>query len=281
MIRGITVASALALGACTFAGPGGQGQDAPSLGEPDMDRTPEEPAPDAPDGEPDADAPSSDTDDAPRPDDGDGGNQPLPPPSDPSDDDDGGAADDGDAGETGGTGDGVDVDVDCVAGFVDLLWAADAELTTPMSLGEASEAIDAPLVALSAIADEGEVTFELDLPCAGDYYVFGLMWDHAAGAWADPDADSFYVDVAGPEFVWRYGCQTAAAIGGLSWQPLERLDGQPCEATPIVLQATAPGVYPMTLRNREAGSGSAVAGVAAIVITTDPTLDPYGEYTPY
>jgi hypothetical protein len=281
MVGKMSVAVVLAASACSFSSPGGSGDGAPGLGEPALDSSAPQmpPAGDAPDGDTGA-APDGD-DGAPAEDDGADlpGDQPLPPPSDPPSGDEGpgdtgsdGAGDD--EGESGGV-------EECELGELDVLWAGDAELASPMTLVEATSANDSPTVAVSSEPEDGEIAFELDLPCAGDYYVWGLMWDFVPGAWPNPDADSFYVDVGGPEFVWRYGCQTIGEGGGLSWQPLERLDDQPCATTPIVLQAPAAGTYMFKLRNREAGYESAVAGIAAIAIGTDPAADPYAVYSPY
>lgn len=281
MLRELSIAVTLAASACTFSSPGGKGDGAPGLGEPDLDSMPSDAAPsgDAPDG--DGDEPVGGAGDGEPTSDDDGGrpaDQPLPPPSDPGDADDGDGA--GDEGGADGQGESGDV-VECDLGGIDVLWAADAELGSPMQLVEATQAADNPVVAVSAVEEDGEITFELDLPCAGEYYVWGLVWDFFSGAWPDPDADSFYFDVGSGEALWRYGCQTSTAAGGLSWQPLQRLDGQPCSTTPIVLKAPEGGVYTLTLRNREAGYDSAVAGIAAIAIGTDPTLDPYDAYAPY
>lgn len=281
----VILALALVASACSFSSPGGNGDGAPGLGEPDLGDAPPPGAPPASE-EPeddDADAGMESGDGAPT-DDGDDrpGGEPLPPPSQPPSADDGGGDGDGDSGDddAGDEGDTGEV-VECGLDGVQVIWAEDASVTAPMTLIEATQANDAPAVAVSGAPESGEVTFALDLPCAGDYYVWGLVWDFMPGAWASEDADSFYVDVGGPEFVWRYGCQTAEVVGGLSWQPLQRLDDQPCTTTPIVLQAPEAGVYAFTLRNREAGFDSQVAGIGALAIATDPALDPYDAYAPY
>jgi hypothetical protein len=283
MVREMSVAVLLASSACSFSSPGGKGGDgSPGLGEPDLDGMPSDPPPaGAP--ESDTEDPPADVDDGQPTDDGGAdapGDQPLPPPSQPPSDDDGSGETGGDVDDDGGAAETGGVET-CERGGIDVLWATDAQLASPMMLVEASEAADAPHVAVSSEPEEGVITFALDLPCAGDYYVWGLVWDFMPGAWPNPDADSFYVDVGGPEMVWRYGCQTALVAGGLSWQPLERLDGQPCATTPIVLQAPAAGTYGFALRNREAGYDSAVAGIAAIAVSSDPAADPYTAYSPY
>ena len=172
--------------------------------------------------------------------------------------------------------------VDCDTPFAEIIWAEDAALTLPMSLITASSAIGDPEMARSVVAEEGTITFELSLPCAGEYYVHGLVWDLVPGAWLNPDADSFFVDLGGgDEFVWRYGCQTLGMTRALSWQSLAALQAQPCNITGVSVVAPEPGDYTITLRNREAGSQSAVAAIGALSVSNQSNYDPYDDYDPY
>jgi hypothetical protein len=276
MRRGIIVGVALLTGGCTFLDDGNTGEG-PQLAEPDLEPVAPGETAGAPEPEPEPDpmAAGDAGDDGMTsglPDDpGD-----LPPPG-------GRPADTGDesgSGTDGGEPPPQDV---CPETFTDLLWAQDATIAAPMQLVPATQAEGQPVVAVSPTLEQGTVQFQLDLPCAGDYYLHGLMWDYSPGAWAVADPDSLYVSTGGPsEFVWRYGCQTGGASDALTWQSLEQLDAQPCSTTPIVLTAPSAGVYAFTLRNREAGQGgSVVAGIGAVVVTMDPALDPYDEYDPY
>jgi len=239
---------------------------------------PFEPGPSAP-----TDDPDSPGDDGGAADDGGDGGEP-----DPSDD--GGAADDGSAdgggddddddsaGDDGGS---TEPQPNCEDTVELIVWAEDAELEAPMAYGYASQAQGEPAVAYSNVAEQGTITFELEVPCPGTYSVYGLVWDTLPGAWADPDADSLYFEVGGQEVVWRYGCQTHGQTDALSWQPLAALQAQPCTANGVVFEVEEPGLYSLSFRNREAGYDSAVAAIAAIALTTDPELDPYSIYSPY
>jgi hypothetical protein len=191
----------------------------------------------------------------------------------------GGTTDDGGANEGGETDDGSAID--CPVDVLELHWAESAELGGPMELLVAASAISDPEVAVSGVAESGTATFSLHFDCAGEYAVWGLVWDYYPGAYATDDPDSYYVGVGGPEPTWRYGCQTGEESSGLSWQRLESLDDQPCDTTPLVLSVVDGADVELTFRNREAGSMSEVAGIAAIVVSNDPDADPYDLYAPY
>jgi len=201
--------------------------------------------------------------------------------------DDGGTTDavdeaggmDGGGANEGGTDDG-DAN-QCPTEVFELYWAESADLGDPMQLLVAEEAAEDPEVAVSAVAEQGTVTFPLHFDCAGEYAVWGLVWDYYPGAYASGDPDSYYVGVGGPEPTWRYGCQTGDDGSGLSWQRLEALDDQPCDTTPLVIAVADDGDIELTFRNREAGASSEVAGIAAIVISNDPDANPYDLYDPY
>jgi len=188
------------------------------------------------------------------------------------------ATDDGSA--EVGTDDG-NVLPDCPTDVFELHWAESADLVDPMQLLVAEEATDEPDVATSMIAEEGSVTFALHFECPGEYAIWGLVWDYYPGAYASDDPDSFYFGVGGSEPTWRYGCSTGEQDSGLSWQRLEALQSQPCDAVPVVIAVAEPGDVELTLRNREEGASSKVAGISAIVIASDPNADPYDLYAPY
>lgn len=189
---------------------------------------------------------------------------------DPSDSD----AETGNAGDTGNQA--------CPAAFTGLWWADEAALFGPMALLTDTAAMGDPDVATSEVADSGTVTFTVDVPCPGEYLVWGLVWDYWPGAYASDDPDSHYVAAnGGGEVVWRYGCQTTEGDDGLSWQRFEGLQAQPCDTVALVLDVEAAGEHTLSFRNREWGSGSVVAGISAVILTTDASLDPYDEYAPY
>jgi hypothetical protein len=192
--------------------------------------------------------------------------------------DEGGTTDEDGANE-GGTDDGS-ANM-CPTDVFELHWAESADLAEPMQLLVADDASQDPEVAVSAVAEAGTVTFPLHFDCAGEYAIWGLVWDYYPGAYASEDPDSYYVGVGGPEPTWRYGCQTGDMSSGLSWQRLESLDDQPCDTTPLVIAVADAGDIELTFRNRESGVSSEVAGIAAIVISNDPSADPYELYAPY
>ncbi len=198
---------------------------------------------------------------------------------DPSDGTTSGAASDSAAETTGG---GDSGNAQCPAEFTGLWWAGDAALSAPMALLTDTAAMGNPDVATSEVADSGVATFTVDVPCPGEYLVWGLVWDYWPGAYATDDPDSHYVAAdGGGEVVWRYGCQTNEGDDGLSWQRFEGLQAQPCDTVALVLDVQEAGEHTLSFRNREWGSGSVVAGISAIILTTEPSLDPYAEYTPY
>jgi hypothetical protein len=256
------------LGGCVFDSAGGSGM--PMLGHDDA-------AVEETDGEPSRvplDEPVPDTTASPESSTSGGGDEHDSGGDDPTETDgidDGGPGDGDDAGSSGGS------SVQCPAELFTLVWIDDAQLESPMNLATVTGAATEPNIGVSTVADAGKATFSLTLPCAGEYFVWGLVWDYLPGPWLDPDPDSFHVGTGADEFVWRYGCKTTEAF---SWQPLERLQSQPCTVQPIALVAPAPGTYALTLRNREAGVGSMVAGIAALAVSTDPDADPYLLYAP-
>jgi len=170
--------------------------------------------------------------------------------------------------------------VECPMSIFDVYWVEQGVVEEPMVLAIA-DANDSPKVASSPVAESGSVTISIDFACPGEYTLWGLVWDYDPGAWAEPDPDSFYFDVGGAEATWRYGCQTAEATSGLSWQRIASLSGQPCDASYVVLEVYEAGEVELTLRNREGGDGSQVAGVAAIAVSDDPGANPASLYDPY
>jgi hypothetical protein len=219
-----------------------------------------------------------------RTDDG-GGTTPIPtdeggPTGDPATDD-GSGVDAGRVDSTSGGSESTGADEpDCPTDVLTLLWAEQADVGLPMELVPTDANMD-PEVAMSVVAESGTVTFSIDFACPGQYAIWGLVWDYAPGAYGTDDPDSFYVGIGGPEATWRYGCQTAEVDSGLSWQRLMSLDAQPCDASPLVIDVAEASTVELSFRNREAGDGSMVAGISAIVVASDAMADPAGLYTPY
>lgn len=202
-----------------------------------------------------------------------------------TDDDDTSGGDDHDSAATHSTSPdddstGAPDDVECPMSIFDVYWVEQGVVEAPMVLAIA-DANDSPKVASSPVAESGSVTISIDFACPGEYTLWGLVWDYDPGAWGEPDPDSFYFDVGGAEATWRYGCQTAEATSGLSWQRIASLSAQPCDASYVVLSVYEAGEVELTLRNREGGDGSQVAGVAAIAVSDDPGANPASLYEPY
>lgn len=223
------------------------------------------------------DLPAPDSDAADNGSEPDEGPPPVTSATDPGHDDEGeaGEAEEGEAGEADDGG--ADL---CPESFQEIYWMADGDVNAPMALVP-TDGADQPEAAISEVENSGEVTVTIDLPCAGQYSVWGLVWDYDPGAWASPDPDSFYVDLGGGESLWRYGCQTTEAESGLSWQKLSSLAAQPCDLDYVVVEAPAAGAYEIRFRNREAGDGNRVAGIAAIAVSLDLEADPAALYEPY
>ena len=230
---------------------------------------------------PEPESPPGDDGDPPAPDPDDGGDETTGnDTADPSSDGDGDGDGDGDSGD--GDGDsGESEGADCDEPFAEIWWAEDADLEAPMELIPASSAQGEPMFAKSEQQDEGIVAFNVDVPCAGEYYAWGLVWDLAPGAYGVADPDSFYVDAGGPEVTWRYGCQTGGLSRAVSWQRVQSLVEQPCDVEEVVVSLDAPGEHAVAFRNREPGYESGVAAIGAVVISNDPDFDPYELYEPY
>ena len=113
----------------------------------------------------------------------------------------------------------------CTAAGEELIaFAADAEVVAPMALADSSLLPGTPPVARSEVAEQGTVTFTFDVACAGEFQIWGLVWDNSPGA--DNGPDSYYATLDGEpadEYDWYYGCQTGGNPGAAwSYQPLDR-----------------------------------------------------------
>jgi hypothetical protein len=170
----------------------------------------------------------------------------------------------------------------CNAELPSIHWASDAVLTDPMMLTTAIYLPGMPQMAYSSTAEAGTITFAFELACPATITVQGLVWDYSEGV-EPANPDSFYATIDGlpaPELEWAYGCATEG-LGdeSWSWQPLASVTRNGCATEPFEVELAA-GTHELTLRNREAGSGLDIAGIAAIVVTDDPGLDASTLYDP-
>lgn len=131
---------------------------------------------------------------------------------------------------------------------------------------------------------QGTAAFSFEMPCTATVRAMGLVWDAAEGI---DNADAYLVGVDMDEAAletegawWHYGCATEAR--GWSWEDLSD-DGEACEGPgPIEFMLEA-GSHHLQIANREQVNNAPqynFTGIAAIVITNDPTADPSAEYDP-
>lgn len=133
------------------------------------------------------------------------------------------------------------------------------------------------MIAFSEVAGQGTVSFPLDVPCDGQFAVWGRVFDGEGGV-NNNDPDSYFVRAdADPEIEWFYGCQSPAS--GYGWYRVRSgMQGIDCDANVPWLVPLPTGAHTITLRNREPKDGSGnVAAIARILITSDldyvPTAD--------
>ena len=164
-----------------------------------------------------------------------------------------------------------------------VLWAEDGTVVAPMELLTAVLLPSNPTMARSYAAEIGSISWTFELACPATLQVHGLAWDANPGVFVDDDPDSFYVTVDGrSETQWTYGCATSDLPGDAtwSWQVVGASSERDCDLVPLELSLDA-GPHTISVRNRETGSGQVYAGVAGLVVTDDPTLDPATLYDPY
>lgn len=151
--------------------------------------------------------------------------------------------------------------------FKQIVAVADAEVVAPMTTMDSEEG----LVAYSELAEMGSVRFVVDLPCTGQYAVWGRVLDNMPSSNPD-DPDSYYVAVdVGADLTWFYGCQTLNAPVAYRWQRVHLVDpGQTCmEIVPWTIDLSG-GPHAITLRNREPiNADGHVARIARLLITND------------
>lgn len=198
-----------------------------------------------------------------------------------------GTTDAGDA-STGTTGDattsdpGTDTnattgDTACPALDVQLLVLVEGSVVEPPMVTEESQ-LGEGVIAYSPVAEAGTVEFTVDLPCAGEYTVWGRVHDELPGT-LEGNPDSYYARVdGGPEITWVYGCQTTDAEPGWTWQRIQAASGPLCDESVDWVSPLGPGPHAIRLRNRESARGfTTSASVARILVTNDPGFVPQGE----
>ena len=156
--------------------------------------------------------------------------------------------------------------------------AVDAELVEPMHHG------DDPHVGayvFSMVANQGRATFSVNLPQAGRYYAWGLVWeDHVGGDRGDADSFFVYVD-DGEEKLWHFGCGNERhpgpqVFGHWRWQRMLVMPNadSDCELRDLAFRLSA-GEHRIVVRNREGADNSAQAArLARLVLTNDPDWTP-------
>ena len=128
----------------------------------------------------------------------------------------------------------------------------------------------------------GTATFSFDVPCPGEYYFHGYVYDDELGPvdllFQDNGADSYAVDAQGVTGTWHYGCQMSIVFAPKwQWQPI--MDNAGCLAAERLVAPLLAGTHTIELRNLEAGTndvdtpGSAAA-LAIISVTNDPDYTP-------
>lgn len=129
-------------------------------------------------------------------------------------------------------------------------------------------------VAYSDRAEEGAITFEVYLPCAGVWSAWARVRDAVPGP-DSPDAFAVAID-GGAEREWWYGCQTAppGPEGRFWWLSVQTfVDELDCEGgTPLELELEG-GLHRFRFRNLQGTEGVDMAMIGRVVFSTDD--EPY------
>lgn len=152
----------------------------------------------------------------------------------------------------------------------------DATTVAPMIKAMSQQQPEEGIVAYSEVAEQGTVSFPIDVPCDGQLYVWGRVRDAKPGTGSD-DPDSFYTRVdAGPESSWFYGCQTGGENSSYRWKRVRTgVQGEPCDDNTVWPVSVTAGAHTITLRNREPKSQvGGVAVIARLLVTSDPDASP-------
>jgi len=126
-------------------------------------------------------------------------------------------------------------------------------------------------IARSEVAEQGSVTFTIELPCDGPVAVWGRVQDTNPGL-VNSDPDSYYVSVDGVDDTdagWYYGCQTEGKASGYHWLRVTT-SAEPACGGPEWTPDLGAGTHSFRLRNREpVAFDDDIAAVARLLITND------------
>lgn len=154
-----------------------------------------------------------------------------------------------------------------------MLDAAAATLVPPMTF---DTLIDGTGYFYSEAANDGTASFEIDLPCGGEYMVWADVFDGEPGPIdtqiisGDP-ADAIRIEIGGIATDWLYGCQTPG-IELWSRQALS-VNANACITNDRVVLPLVKGAHTVTVTALEGGAHSDgltpgdVAAVARVFIT--------------
>lgn len=175
-------------------------------------------------------------------------------------------------------------DIDCDGGGVIVGKFGPEDLEHPMLAGLAPIPIGA--YAYSEDANAGLVTFEIDVPCNGEYALWALVYDEDTEPFVDGgNADSFLVRVDDESiFEWSYGCTTLYQVDPWSYERVQIASVLDCAAPEPLVFELAAGPHTIAFRNVEPGDHEdadpgSVAAIARVALTNvegytpDPDLD--------
>lgn len=154
-----------------------------------------------------------------------------------------------------------------------MLDAAAATLVPPMTF---DTLLDGTGYFYSETANEGTASFDIDLPCGGEYMIWADVYDGEPGPIdtqiidGDP-ADAIRIEIGGIATDWLYGCQTPG-IDLWSRQALS-VNANACITNDRVVLPLVKGAHTLTVTALEAGTHSDgltpgdVAAVARVFVT--------------
>lgn len=171
-----------------------------------------------------------------------------------------------------------------------LLWAEDAMLTgVELLMSNQLPPVDGRPVqfARSFNPGQGDVRFEFDVQCEGSIYAWGLVWDADGATTMHADSLLFAYDDDPPDAAdrptWPYGCTSDFSGFAWRWEPLAEGSEPRCQPDRVIVSLSE-GRHSLTLTNAETGGQPGpvnnYAGLAAVVLSSDPDTDPSALYDP-